>query len=150
MSAEKGGRDVAAGGVKAADQVRLGGARHWGGFLVSGLLAFAVDAAVLEAGVRLFALDPLVARVLAIALAMVTGWLAHRQLTFAVESRPTVAEFLRYLAAGWSAAAINYVVFAGFILVFPALPRLACLFLASGIAMVFSYAAMRYAVFKRS
>lgn len=125
------------------------GARHWIGFLVSGGLAFLVDAGVLEAGVRLFALDPLLARVAAIWAAMVVGWLAHRRLTFAVEAPISLTEFLRYVAAGWSAAAVNYAAFAAFIIALPQLPRLVCLFLASGIAMVFAYAAMRYAVFQR-
>ncbi len=125
-----------------------GGARHWGGFLVSGLLAFAVDAVVLETGVRLFDLNPLLARLLAIALAMVAGWLAHRRLTFAVTAPPSLQEFLRYVAAGWGAAAVNYLVFAGLLVAVPALPRLGCLVAASGISMVFSYLAMRYAVFR--
>lgn len=142
MSDERQGDGIASRGGRAS------GARHWIGFLVSGGLAFVMDAAVLEAGVRLFALDPLLARLIAIAAAMVVGWLAHRRLTFAVDAPLSAGEFARYAVAGWSAAAVNYLAFAGFILAVPALPRLACLFLASGIAMVFSYAAMRYAVFR--
>ncbi|MFM9942598.1 MAG: GtrA family protein [Hyphomicrobiaceae bacterium] len=125
-------------------------ARHWGGFLISGLLAFSVDAIVLEAGVRLMGLNPLLARLIAISLAMVVGWLAHRRLTFAVEVPASIPELARYVAAGWSAAAVNYLVFAGLLLAVPHLPRLACLVVASGIAMVFAYVAMRYAVFKAS
>ncbi len=81
------------------------GLRHWLGFLASGLIALAVDATVLEIGVRLFALDPLVARLGAISTAMVAGWLAHRRLTFAITAPATLSEFARYVAAAWVAAA---------------------------------------------
>ena len=124
--------------------------RHLSGFLVSGLLALSVDATMLEIGVRLLGMDPLVARLGAISLAMVVGWLAHRTLTFAVESFPTLTEFLRYVAAGWAGAAVNYAVFAGALLIFPGLPRLVALVMASSVAMIFSYIAMRYGVFRRA
>lgn len=129
---------------------QIGGLRHWGGFLASGLIALSVDASLLEVGVRLLSLDPLVARLGAISLAMVAGWLAHRRLTFALDSPASLPEFLKYLAAGWLSAAVNYSVFAIAIVAVPKLPRLGALILASTVAMIFSYAAMRYGVFARS
>lgn len=123
-------------------------ARHFGGFLASGLLAFAVDAAMLEVGVRLLDLEPLVARLAAISLAMVVGWLAHRRWTFAVEHSPTLGEFFRYAAAGWTSATINYVAFALLLLLVPTLPRLAALVASSIFSTIFSYITMRYGVFK--
>ena len=128
----------------------LGGLRHWLGFLASGLIALAVDATVLEIGVRLFSLDPLVARLGAISAAMVAGWLAHRRLTFAVSAPATLNEFARYVAAAWTTAAVNYGVFAAMLLLWPATPRLAALAGSSVVAMFFSYLAMRYAVFRVS
>ena len=125
-------------------------ARHWGGFLASGLLAFAVDAAMLEIGVRLLALDPLVARLAAISLAMVAGWLAHRRWTFAVIEQPTLGEFFRYAAAGWMSAIVNYAAFALMLVLMPTINRLAALVIASALAMILSYVTMRYAVFRRA
>ena len=126
------------------------GLRHWLGFLASGLIDLAVDATVLEIGVRLFALDPLVARLGAISTAMVAGWLAHRRLTFAITSPATLSGLARYVAAAWVAAAVNYGAFAAMLLIWPAIPRLAALAFSSAVAMFFSYLAMRYAVFRLS
>lgn len=123
--------------------------RHGVGFLASGLLAFAVDAAVLETGVRHFGADPLIARVAAIWVAMVVGWLAHRRWTFAIRSKPTAREFGHYAIAGWLAAFINYCLFALQLVIVPSMQRMVALVIASGGAMFFSYFAMRYSVFKR-
>jgi putative flippase GtrA len=122
--------------------------RHWGGFLASGLIALSIDAAVLEAGVRLGHLHPLVARLLAISCAMVAGWLAHRTLTFALRSAPSVAEFVRYAAVAWTTAAINYGAFASILLARPATPPLLALSVASILATAFAYLGMRYAAFR--
>jgi putative flippase GtrA len=132
-------------GVDAAHTAPL---RHWGGFLVSGGLAFAVDATVLEAGVRLLALDPLAARLLAITMAMLVGWLSHRRLTFGLRDAPTLAELGRYVTAAWAAATVNYAVFAVTLVLAPTQPRLAALVIASVAAMIFSYVSMRYTVFR--
>jgi putative flippase GtrA len=122
--------------------------RHWGGFLVSGAIAFSTDAAILETTTRLLHWHPLLARLVAISLAMIAGWLAHRTLTFALRSRPTAMEFARYAAAAWSAAAINYALFATILLLRPGTWPLVALFIASGAAAVFSYLAMRFGVFR--
>ncbi len=126
------------------------GLRHWLGFLASGLIALAVDATVLEIGVRLFGLDPLVARLGAISTAMAAGWLAHRRLTFAMTTPATLSEFARYCAAAWTTAAVNYGAFAAMLILWPPTPRLAALVCSSAAAMFFSYVAMRYAVFRVS
>lgn len=143
MTGEPGRTDHAASGSLPAAH------RHGLGFLASGLLAFAVDAAVLEIGVRLLGANPLIARVAAISVAMLVGWLAHRRWTFAILSKPTIAEFLRYAIAGWLAAFINYCLFALQLFYMPTAQRLVVLSIASAGSMIFSYIAMRYSVFKR-
>lgn len=122
--------------------------RHWAGFLASGLIALSVDATILETGIRLFGLHPLVARLLGISCAMVAGWLAHRTLTFMLRSRPTFREFARYAAIAWTTQAINYGTFASILIARPALPPLAALLLASVVATVFAYVGMRYGAFR--
>ena len=52
--------------------------RHGLGFLISGGTAFAVDALVLELLTVLLGINPIAARLVAISLAMVAGWLMHR------------------------------------------------------------------------
>ena len=127
----------------------LSATRHYGGFVIGGALAFAVDAGVLELGIRTLGLQPLVARPLAIATAMVAAWLVHRTVTFALQTRPTVGELLRYMTAAWTTAAINYALFAVILVARPTTPPFAALFAASIIATGFSYLSMRYAVFRR-
>ena len=128
----------------------LSATRHYGGFAVGGALAFAVDAGMLELGVRVLGLQPLIARPLAIATAMVAAWLVHRTVTFALIARPTIGELLRYMAAAWTTAAINYALFAAILIVRPTTLPFAALFAASVVATIFSYVSMRYAVFRRS
>jgi putative flippase GtrA len=124
-------------------------ARHWGGFAVSGAIAFGTDAAVLELLTRFAAMPPLAARLIAIACAMVAGWRAHRRLTFAVATAPTLKEFLAYVAVASTSAAINYLVFAAILLLRPATYPFAALVASSLAAMVFAYLGMRFGAFRR-
>ncbi len=123
--------------------------RHGLGFLASGLLAFTVDGAVLEIGVRYFGASPLIARLVAIAVAIVVAWLAHRRWTFAIRSKPTVHEFVHYAITAWMTAFINYCLFALQLVLIPNMQRMVALCLATGVSMIFSYIAMRCSVFKR-
>lgn len=122
--------------------------RHGLAFLFCGGIAFAVDALVLELLTYLFGLHPIVARIGAICVAMVAGWLAHRTFTFALTTRPTVAEFLRYAAVGWLVSAINYALFVAIILLRPGIEPLLALIASSVVAMVFAYLGMRFGAFR--
>jgi len=133
-------RDAAAGVPKS---------RHWAGFLTSGAIAFAVDGGVMELAVRLLALPPLIARLAGVACAMVAAWLCHRTLTFALTSKPHPAEFVRYVAAASTTAAINYSVFVILLITWPGIPRLIALVIASCVATFFAYVSMRFGVFRR-
>jgi putative flippase GtrA len=123
--------------------------RHGLGFLVSGGTAFAVDALVLQLLTALLGLHPIAARLVAISLAMVAGWLMHRTLTFAVLTPPSVAEFLRYAGVAWTAAALNYGLFVLIVLARPHTQPLAALVVSSAAAMIFAYLGMRFAAFRR-
>lgn len=123
--------------------------RHWGGFVASGGIAFTTDALVLTALTHWVGLSPFLARPIAIAVAMVAGWRAHRYLTFALPTRPTLQEFLGYAALAWSAAALNYAVFAAILLWRPATSNIAALAVASLVAMTFSYLGMRFGAFRK-
>lgn len=127
----------------------LAQARHWGGFIASGGIAFTTDAAVLLLLTRVFAMSPFLARPIAIAIAMVAGWRAHRYLTFALPTRPTFGEFLGYAVVAWSAAALNYAVFAAILLWRPATAEIEAMVAASLVAMTFSYLGMRFGAFRK-
>lgn len=124
-------------------------ARHWGGFLFSGATAFAVDAGILELGVRLLGLPAFFVRPFGIACAMLWGWLAHRWLTFAVAEPPSLRELGRYVLSATGAALVNYVSFVALLLAWPALGRMPALLVATCGATIFSYLSMRYGVFRR-
>lgn len=122
--------------------------RHGLGFLISGGIAFCVDAAILQVLTAYFEIDPILARIGSISVAMVAGWLSHRRLTFNVVVPPSVAEFLRYAAVAWFSAAVNYVVFVLVILLWSEIPVLAALFVAGVVQMFVSYVGMRFAAFR--
>ncbi len=122
--------------------------RHWFGFLISGGVAFIVDALVLELLTVVAGLHPITARLVAISLAMAAGWLMHRTLTFAVPTPPSIPEFLRYAGVAWTAAAVNYGLFVLIVLARPAIEPLVALVVSSIAAMIFSYLGMRFAAFR--
>jgi putative flippase GtrA len=117
-------------------------------FVAGGAVAFAVDALVLQLLTAGAGLHPVLARLAAITLAMVAGWLMHRTYTFPVTAPPTLREFVAYAAVGWSASAVNYGVFAGIVLARPEVAPFLALVVASLIAMAFSYVGMRFAAFR--
>lgn len=124
--------------------------RHGLAFVLSGGTAFAVDATVLQGLTALLGVPAIAARVAAIALAMVAGWLMHRTFTFVVATRPSVAEFVRYAGVAWSAAAVNYAVFVLLLLARPGTHPLVALVVSSIAAMVLAYLGMRFGAFHRS
>ena len=134
-------------GARTAERTRV---RHFGGFIASGVLALAIDAGVLALGTKVFGLDPLVARVGGIGLAMLVAWQCHRRWTFAVESAASLAEFGRFVAMAWIPSVVNYAVFGGVIWGWPNVwPQLA-LIIATMFATVVSYVSLRYGVFRRA
>ena len=123
--------------------------RHGLAFLVSGGTAFVIDALVLKLLTSVLGLHPIVARLAAIALAMVAGWLMHRTFTFRVGGPPTLPEFVRYAGVAWTAAAVNYALFVLIVLARPATDPLVALVISSAVAMVLAYLGMRFAAFRK-
>lgn len=123
---------------------------HGAGFLASGLIAFSVDAGVLWLLTRFAGLDPYSARVIAILVAMVVAYFAHRRWTFAVANAPSASEFLKFASVASTANAINYAIYAGMLLAIPVCTPLQALLVASVVAMAVSYLGFRFGVFKKS
>jgi putative flippase GtrA len=123
--------------------------RHWGGFLFSGGSAFVVDAAINTGLIHLAGLNPFVSRLISIGCAMVWAWLMHRRVTFAVAAPPSLGEFARFAAVAGSANALNYAVYAGILLAWPAVPPLAAMIVSTAIATAASYLGFRFGVFRR-
>ncbi len=123
-------------------------ARHGAGFLISGTIAFCIDAIVLQLLTSLLGLDPIVARLGSISVAMIAAWLSHRRLTFALSTPPTLAEFLRYAGVAWFSAAVNYAVFVVLMLMWEDLHPVLGVAIAAIVAMFVSYVGMRFAAFR--
>jgi putative flippase GtrA len=123
--------------------------RHGLAFVGSGTVAFAVDGTVLELLSAGLGVHPILARSLAISLAMIAGWLMHRTYSFAVSAPPSVAEFVRYASVAWTAAAINYGLFVLIVVIAPHVAPLLAMIASSLAAMIFSYFGMRFAAFRK-
>jgi putative flippase GtrA len=122
--------------------------RHYGGFLLGGLCALAVDVGVLHLLTDLFGAPALAARPFSIMCAMVVSWWINRTVTFAVERKPTVAEFLQFAAVVWFAQAVNYAVFAAIMLALPDTAPAVAVAAASLVSMCVSYMGYRFGVFR--
>lgn len=123
-------------------------ARHTTAFALCGALATGVDLGLFAALHHGAGQAPAVARVAAIAAAVLVGWAAHRTYTFRVAAPPTVREFLRYAGVAWLSILTNYAVFVSALALAPSVPPMLLIVVASGTAMVVSYLGMRIAVFR--
>ncbi|MEM7774320.1 MAG: GtrA family protein [Pseudomonadota bacterium] len=124
--------------------------RHFGGFVLAGAMALIVDIIVLQLLMSLAGLAAAMARLVAIAMAMVVSWLINRTVTFAVAAPPSWPEFSKFAAASWLAQAVNYGVFLVLLAAVPNLPAPLAVVGASLVAMVVSYVGFRYGVFRQS
>ncbi|MEM9796764.1 MAG: GtrA family protein [Pseudomonadota bacterium] len=87
---------------------------QFGGFLLAGGLGFVVDAGVLALGLAI-GLPAWAARIPSFLLAVVTTWLLNRRITFRSDTRPTLREFGRYLAAMSLGLGVNYAAYITFV-----------------------------------
>lgn len=107
-------------------------------FAVAGGAGFLVDASVLALFLWATPLGPLVARIFAIAAAMLFTFWLNRTFTFGRSHRGVAAEGARYGGVGISAALLNYAVYSALVLAFPALWPVLAVAVASLVAMVWS------------
>jgi putative flippase GtrA len=133
-------------GTWSADEARAA-ARHYGGFVLAGLSALAVDTSVLTVLTRVAGLSPFVARPFGIGLAMVVSWLINRTITFNARTPPNLVEFSKFAGVSITSQMVNYGVFAALLLAFPVLMPEIALLLACSVSMFVSYAGFRFGVF---
>lgn len=124
--------------------------RHFGGFVLAGLLAFATDAGVTKLLTSLTTLSPFAARPVAIFVAMLVSWVLNRTITFAEACPPSWSEFSKFAAASFGGQVVNYLVFACLLTLRPATDTTLAIAIASGAAMFVAYAGFRFGVFKKS
>jgi putative flippase GtrA len=116
-------------------------------FSVVGILGFLVDSASTMFLIAL-GLSPLIARVPAIAMAMIVTWLANRTFTFSVTQKATAHEAGKYLFIAASAAALNYVIYS--LLVLVQIPVIPSIVIATCIVATLSYFSYKKFAFSAS
>lgn len=124
--------------------------RRLAAFTLTGGAGFLVDAGMLWLLLRLTALGPLSARLVAIGAAMLLTFWANRTFTFGRSGRRIASEGARYGGVGISAALLNYALYCALLLAFPALSPLLAVAAASAAAMAWSYLGYSRFVFGRS
>jgi putative flippase GtrA len=123
--------------------------RHFGGFVLAGLMAFATDAGVTKLLMATTALSPFAARPIAILLAMLVSWGLNRTITFAETRPPSWFEFTKFAVASFGGQLVNYLVFAAILTLRPATDTTFAIAMASGVAMFAAYAGFRFGVFAK-
>ncbi|MCF1435773.1 GtrA family protein [Agrobacterium vitis] len=118
-------------------------------FALVGSTGFAVDAGLLWLLLSYSALGPLAARALAILVALLVTWRLNRAFTFGASRRSLPVEGFRYGSVGVVSALVNYGLYAGLLIVIPALNPFAALVFASLAAMAFSFFGYSRFVFRR-
>jgi putative flippase GtrA len=108
-------------------------------FGIAGGLGFIVDAGVLALLLHTTPLGPFLARLIAIALAMVTTWVFNRTFTFEKSGDSLAADGFRYGSVGITAALVNYGLYSALLLTMPDLQPLAALVFATAASMFFSF-----------
>jgi putative flippase GtrA len=119
-------------------------------FGVVGAIGFLVDAGLLAALHHGVGLDPFSARALSIAAAAFCTWRLNRRLTFGASLSGQAIEGLRYAVVAGLTAGLNYLIYALALIVWPPLPPLAAVVIATAIAMGASYAGYSRFVFSAS
>jgi putative flippase GtrA len=124
-------------------------ARHFGGFILAGVLALLADLAILRLLTDWIGLSALIARPASIAIAMVVSWWVNRTVTFAVASPARISELVKFAGVSWFAQAVNYGVFGLILLARPETTQEAAVIAASLVSMLVSYAGFRFGVFRQ-
>jgi putative flippase GtrA len=99
-------------------------------FGIVGTIGFLVDGSVLWLLLEATPLGPFLARVIAIAVALVATWYLNRSFTFGASRRSIAVEGFRYGSVGITSAMVNYLIYSGLLLSLPILQPLAALVIA--------------------
>jgi putative flippase GtrA len=118
-------------------------------FGLVGATGFAVDACSLALLLYATPLNPFVARIFAMAIALATTWLLNRNITFGPSRRSKMEEAARYGSIGIAGSAMNYALYASVLVLFPHTAPIMALFIASVLVTVFSWFGYSRFVFQK-
>ncbi|MEL7040236.1 MAG: GtrA family protein [Pseudomonadota bacterium] len=120
---------------------------QFGRFGLVGGLGFIVDAGITLLLIAL-GTGPLLARALAIAVAMFVTWRLNRALTFGASADSQIQEGTRYFIVAIGAALFNFGVYAGLLQFFPSLGAFLAICIAVAASMLISFIGYRKFAFK--
>jgi putative flippase GtrA len=118
-------------------------------FAFAGATGFVVDASVLLGLTVLAGVDPFSARIVAITTAAFVTWQINRNFTWAKAKDGAAREGVRYASVVLTAAAINYAVYSGALLLIAGLWPFIALCIGTGTAMIVSFFGFDRFAFKR-
>ena len=113
-------------------------------FLVVGSLGFLIDAGLTSLLIRVD-VSPFLARIPAIAFAMLFTWLVNRRFTFAVKEERSGREAIKYALVAFATAAFNYIVY--YVLVAQGVVVAVAVALATGAQVALSFYGYRHFAF---
>lgn len=122
-------------------------------FSIAGSLGFLIDASVTQMLVQFAAIDPYLARAVAVGLTIIFTFGYNRSITFAGQGNSgSWPQFARYLAGNSAGLIVNYAVYAACLALWPWLRVWPVIAVAAGAlaGMSVNFVAARYLVFKRS
>lgn len=125
------------------------GASRFARFCGVGALGFLIDAGLLLWFMENLALNPYLARVFSILLALTMTWAMHRQWTFASANPDRLGEWSRFAAVNGAGGALNYSVYSAILLALPGTPALAALAAGSALALTVNFLGSRLWAFRQ-
>jgi putative flippase GtrA len=125
-------------------------ARRFLRFVVVGAAGFLIDAGLLALLHNWGGFDPFSARAVSILAAAFTTWRLNRRLTFVASDTSQTTEALRYGTIAALTAGLNYMLYALLLLLWPELPPLMAVVIATLLAMGCSYVGYSRFVFQGS
>ncbi|MFQ5625489.1 MAG: GtrA family protein [Methyloligellaceae bacterium] len=113
-----------------------------------GALGFLIDAGLLLWFIEFLGLNPFLARVFSIVLALTMTWAMHRNWTFASGNPDRLAEWSRFATVNGAGGALNYLVYSAILLALPGTAPMLALAAGSAIALLANFFGARLWAFR--
>ena len=113
-----------------------------------GALGFLIDAGLLLWFIEYLGLNPFLARVFSIVLALTMTWAMHRNWTFTSGNPDRFGEWSRFATVNGAGGALNYLVYSAILLVLPGTAPMLALAAGSAIALIANFLGARLWAFR--
>ena len=113
-----------------------------------GALGFLIDAGLLLWFIEYLGLNPFLARVFSILLALTMTWAMHRNWTFASQAQDRLGEWSRFTAVNGAGGVLNYLVYSAILLALPGTAPMLALAAGSALALIANFLGARLWAFR--